>query len=80
MLTSCCGSEDKLNDLHKVLMISFLKAEVAKKPSEEETCLILLLLICSGGLVATRRRISALLLVLDLLLVQGDRGVLWVSH
>lgn len=29
-----------MNDLHKVLMISFLKAEVAKKPSEEETCLI----------------------------------------
>lgn len=59
MLTSCCGSEDKLNDLHKVLMTSSLKAEVAKKPSEEETCLILLL-ICSGGLVATRSRISAL--------------------
>lgn len=51
--------EDKLNDLHKVLMISSLKAEVARKPSEEEACLILLLLICSGGLTATRRRISA---------------------
>lgn len=59
MLTSCCGLENKLNDLHKVLMISSLKAEVAKKPSEE-ACLILLLLIYSGGLVATRRRISAL--------------------
>lgn len=59
MLTSCCGLENKLNDLHKVLMISSLKAEVAKK-SSEEACLILLLLIYSVGLVATRRRISAL--------------------
>lgn len=79
MLTSCCGLEDKLNDLHKVLMISSLKAEVAKKPSEEEACLILLW-ICSRGLSCHEKDPCSRLLVLDLLLVQGDRGVLCVSH